>query len=84
MNRDELKMRVMDLLEDYAAEEEVWGDSAQLCINPESLTVTLTSDEQPEYDCYDVMEFLQPSPSDPACWIPDPEAVDALLDEYFA
>lgn len=85
MTRDELQRSVTDLLEDFASEEEVWGDAAQLCVAPASFNVTLAADaeERPDDDCYDVMEFLQPSPAEPGCWIPDPEAVKALLDEYF-
>ncbi len=85
MTRDELKSLVLATLEDFSAEEEVWGDDAQLCVNPEDLSVSLTENaaDRPADDCYDVMEFLQPSPTDPGHWIADPEAVDTLLSEYF-
>lgn len=85
MTKDELRERVMACLEDFASEEEVWGDDAQLCVSPADFAVTLAADAEthPDDDCYDVMEFLLPSPTEPGSWIPDPEAVEALLDEYF-
>lgn len=85
MTKEELKKLVLNLLKDFAEEEEVWGDDAQLCVNPDNLTVTLAADAEarPDDDCYSVMEFLQPSPAEPGSWIPDTEAVDALVSEYY-
>ena len=85
MTKDEFRKQVTDLLEDFTAEEEVWGDDAQLCVNPSSLKAMLSVevDDSLESDCFDVMEFLRPSAIDPSRWELEPEAVDALVSEYF-
>lgn len=85
----ELKDALRKVLNQYLAEEEVYGDNAAVRVEVPSLAVSLIADaddetmEAPGADFYEVMDLLAMSAKKPGSWEIDEEAVKSVAEGYF-
>lgn len=90
MTKDEFREKIEEVVSEYIAEEQSYDDNAQLEIDPESYEVEVTEGTEgeeafsiPGKDYYDVMDLVCMSVDQPGKWLPDEEAIDSIVDEYF-
>lgn len=88
-----MKIKILDAVKEYIADEEAYGDNAQLRINPCTGEVDIVDIEEaeeaekcddpscPGYDYYDIMDLLEMNPADGA-WLPSAEAIDEVAADY--
>jgi len=81
-----LKKRIKDAVAEYIAAEDQFTDNVQLAVNPSDFSVEIadSDDDLPEIDYYPMMDLVRMNPENPACWIPDEEAIDSVCAEYAA
>lgn len=89
----DMKEKILNAVMEYLADEEGYGDNAQLRINPCTGEVDVVDIEEaeeaekcnepdcPGYDYYDIMDLLEMNPED-GRWLPSTEAIESVADEY--
>lgn len=83
MNKSEFIKAVSDLIGTYVADEELYDDSAQLVVDPDTLEASLSDGDEEiddSLDQYDVMDMVRMDAD--GKWIVDNQAVSDLADEY--
>lgn len=76
--------QIYDMVEEYLGNEEAYSDDAQLEINTENLSLSITdSDQEMMYcDYYPIMDFVRVSENDPGLWEPDRVAIEDVAADY--
>lgn len=87
MTRKELEALIRSAVSEYIADEEIYDDNAQLCIEPSGWKVYIENssdidEKSPEIDFYDVMDFVDMDTETPGKWRVDEEAVASVASEY--
>lgn len=79
--RNEVTRAVAYFLE---AEEE-FSDNAQLAVDTAEMTAGIVDpdEDKPGFDYFPVMDLVMMDPADPGQWIPDEEAIESVVAEYF-
>ena len=83
MNKEEFIKAVSDLIGTYVVDEELYDDSAQLVVNPDTHEASLADGDEEiddSLDQYDVMDMVRMDAD--GKWIVDNQAVSDLADEY--
>lgn len=80
---------VLDILKEYLANEEAYGDNPQLEVKLPSLELALVADDddavdEEHADYYPVLDLISMDTVNPGQWQADAEAVENLTGEYFA
>ena len=86
MNKEEFKNAIIDAVAEYLDNEEGYGDSAQLEIDPKSFVVEIV-DADTDSDAkayYMLMDMVKGSDSNPGALEPDVETIEDVVAEYFA
>lgn len=81
--KDEFYNRLNFLLQEYADDEECFGDGAQIRINRETLEIELIDDPDQDlggYDYYDVIELMLPKTD--GTFSPDLDKLTEVTREY--
>ncbi len=89
MDNNGLEKRILEEIEEYLESEESFGDTAMLCINPETKEIAVVDGEDlsaedmdnSEKDYYDIIELLEMDP-EKGNWYPDMEAIKEVAKEY--
>lgn len=86
MNKEEFKNSIIDAVAEYLNNEEGYGDSAQLEIDPKAFTVEIVDADMDleEKDYYMLMDMVKGSDSNPGALVPDVETIEDVVAEYFA
>lgn len=83
MELEEIRKRIEDAVADYVDCDQAWGDSPMLEINPATMEMRVTDEEENDtLDYIDMMELLRMSVTTPGKWEADPEAINALAESY--
>lgn len=75
-------------MEDYLADDIVYGDNTLLEIDPATGAVALVSGDEiidmdsSDKDYYEAMELVEMDTANPGKWLLNSEALDALINEY--
>lgn len=78
-----------DIINEFLANEEAYGDNPILCVALPSLAMSLLSaDEADEADdvhndLYPVLDLVCMDTVNPGRWVPDTESIENLTAEYF-
>ncbi len=81
--KDDMYNRIYSLVEDFANDEECFGDAAQLRISPETLDAVIIDDPDEdfaEYDYYMLGDLVAPQTD--GSFIPDSDAVTEIVNNY--
>lgn len=85
--RQDFIVRAKEIVKEYIAGEEEYGDNACICVDPSTLEMELQPDydeeQDPQTDAYSVPDFIASDPGKPGRWVVDDDAIEALADEYF-
>lgn len=80
---EELKKKINEAVEDFAANDGAYSDDAMLEINPADMSVRIVSEEEdPSLDYYDMMDLVEMDPADTGRWNPFTEAIDEIAGSY--
>lgn len=85
MTKEEFKNSIIEAVAEYLDNEEGYGDSAQLEIDPKTFAVEIVDvDEDAEdKDYYMLMDMVKGSDSNPGALEPDIETIEDVVAEYF-
>ncbi len=79
----EFKNHLLELVEDFAQADGAFSDNTLLEVNPKTLSLNIVEEESnPDYDYYDIMDFIAINPHNPGEWLPDLNAIEEVADEY--
>lgn len=81
-NKDNFASKISDVVKDFIAQDEVYGDNAQLSVVPETLELEIVGGDvdDPEKDYYDLMDLVEMTPE--GKWIPDVDAISEVAGNY--
>lgn len=80
---EELKKKISEAVEDFAANDGAYSDDAMLEINPADMSVRIVNEEEdPSLDYYDMMDLVEMDPADTGRWNPFTEAIDEIAGSY--
>ena len=88
MSKDELRAAIIAVMEDYLADDIVYGDNTLIEIDPVTGAVTLVSGDDISdmddngKDYYEAMELVVMDSANQGKWLLDAEALEALVAEY--
>lgn len=85
MNKEEFKKSIIDAVAEYLNNEEGYGDSAQLEIDPKTFAVEIVDadTDAEDKDYYMLMDMVKGSESNPGSLEPDIETIEEVVAEYF-
>ena len=85
MNKESFKELVENAVLSYLDNEEGYGDSAQLQIDPTEFTVEIVDADADleDKDYYMVMDLVKGSDLNIGSFEPDADAIQEVVDEYF-
>lgn len=81
--KDEFYNRLLTIVQEFADDEECFGDAAQLRINPQTLDVDIIDDPDENietYDYYDIGDLV--SPKTDGTFLPDTDAISEICEQY--
>lgn len=81
--KDEFYNRIYTLVEEFAEDEECFGDAAQLRINPQTLETVIIDDpdeDLPDFDYYMLGDLVEPHVD--GSFRPDSDAVAEVVGNY--
>lgn len=86
MNKEEFKNAIINAVAEYLDNEEGYGDSAQLEIDPVTFVIDIVDADKDEEakDYYMLMDMVKGSESNPGVLVPDEETIDEVVTEYFS
>lgn len=84
MNTKDFTNRLTDLVREYIAEEDAYGDDVQLQVNTLTWEMEIADPDNdlPDCDYWPMMDLVRMSASEPGKWEPDPEAISEVAAEY--
>lgn len=86
LNKSDFRDALLDAIDEYIATEQSYDDNARFEIDLSTMEVEIADGEEediPGKDTIDAMEMIKMSESEPGRWVADPEAVEALVEEYY-
>lgn len=84
MNKEDLIRRLTECVNEYCLDEEIYGDDPYLEFNPGSDIFRVITGEEADsspFDCYPVMDLVEPSPSARDKFQPSRDNIEDLADE---
>lgn len=80
-----LAQHITEAVNEFIANEEAFTDNVQIRINIQTMEVAIADpeDDLPECDYYPVMDLVRASSDAPGKWVPDEEAINAVVADYF-
>ncbi|MBO4965652.1 MAG: hypothetical protein J6C81_05245 [Muribaculaceae bacterium] len=83
MEREKLLEQLTKAVEEYCLDEEIYGDDPYLEINPDGGLRLISGDDADDspFDCYSVLDLVEPSKAHPDKFQPNPEAISDLTDQ---
>lgn len=84
MNTKDFTKRLTELVREYIAEEDAYGDDVQLQVNTLTWEMEIADPDNdlPDCDYWPMMDLVRMSASEPGKWEPDPEAISEVAAEY--
>lgn len=84
MNTKDFTKRLTELVREYIAEEDAYGDDVQLQVNTLTWEMEIADPENdlPDCDYWPMMDLVRMSASEPGKWEPDTDAISEVAAEY--
>lgn len=85
MNKEEFKNSIIDAVAEYLVNEEGYGDSAQLEIDPKTFAVKIVDadTDAEDKDYYMLMDMVKGSDTNLGVLEPDIETIEDVVADYF-
>ena len=84
MNTKDFISKITEIVKEYIASEESYGDDVQLEINTETWEMDIADPENdlPNCDYYPMMDLVMMSAENPGQWLPDQASIESVASEY--
>lgn len=84
MNTKDFISKITEMVKEYIAAEESYGDDVQLEINTETWEMDIADPENdlPNCDYYPMMDLVMMSAENPGQWLPDQASIESVASEY--